>query len=237
VPLDKAAARVILGASIASLREDGMLPASGDGTTKMGTVAVKEAVLPFDRFRTRDGGGLDSRLGPEMKSTGEVMGIDTSFGRAFIKAQEACYGGLPRAGRVVVCPAGPHERELAAPLCRLADLGFDILAARGHAGWLRRSGVRCASLDGQPAEQVMGDVSLVISTAERCQFRAAAAAAGLPCVTTARAAAALARGLGELSHAARQELSVVPLQAWQALDAGALDASALDAGDGGQADQ
>ncbi|HET9895837.1 MAG TPA: carbamoyl-phosphate synthase large subunit [Streptosporangiaceae bacterium] len=216
VQLDKAAARVMLGASIASLREAGILPAGGDSAASSGTVAVKEAVLPFNRFRAREGGGLDPRLGPEMKSTGEVMGIDTSFGRAFIKAQAACYGGLPRPGRVIVCPADGDERELTGPLRRLADLGFDLLATSGHAESLRRGGVRCASLAGRPAEEVMADVSLVISTAKRCQYRAAASAAGRPCVTTVRAAAALALGLGELSDPARQDLSVVPLQAWHA---------------------
>jgi carbamoyl-phosphate synthase large subunit len=213
VPLDKAAARIMLGASIASLREEGMLPAAGDGMNRPGTVAVKEAVLPFYRFRTTGGGGLDPRLGPEMKSTGEVMGIDTTFGMAFIKAQAAAYGGLPATGRVIACPAGPDERALGAVLRRLACLGFSLLAPPDYAGRLRRDGVQCASLDGQPAGQVMReDVSLVISTAERCEFRAAATAAGRPCVTTVRAAAALVEGLRE---AARRDLSAVSLQSWQ----------------------
>src|SRR4029453_5658686 len=93
VPLAKAAARVMLGATIASLRDEGLLPSTGDGGTLPASapIAVKEAVLPFNRFRTIEGKGVDSLLGPEMKSTGEVMGIDTEFGRAFAKSQSGSY--------------------------------------------------------------------------------------------------------------------------------------------------
>ncbi|MGH3858920.1 carbamoyl-phosphate synthase large subunit, partial [Actinokineospora sp.] len=99
-PLAKAAARIMLGATIAELREEGMLPAHGDGAELPpgAPVAVKEAVLPFHRFRTKEGHGVDSLLGPEMKSTGEVMGIDVSFGKAFAKSQTASYGSLPTSG-------------------------------------------------------------------------------------------------------------------------------------------
>src|SRR5690606_5145075 len=107
VPLAKAAARIMLGATIADLRRAGLLPATGDGGTVPpgAPVAVKEAVLPFERFRTRSGRGIDSLLGPEMKSTGEVMGIDTAFGQAFAKSQAAVFGSLPVAGKVLVTVA------------------------------------------------------------------------------------------------------------------------------------
>ena len=100
VPLAKAAARIMLGATIAELRAEGLLPADGDGgeLPPDAPIAVKEAVLPFHRFRTREGHGVDSLLGPEMKSTGEVMGFDASFGAAFAKSQAAAYGSLPTSG-------------------------------------------------------------------------------------------------------------------------------------------
>src|SRR5262249_11416524 len=91
VPLAKAAARVMLGASIAELRREGLLPATGDGGQMPldSHIAVKEAVLPFNRFRDAAGRGVDTVLGPEMKSTGEVMGIDQLFGTAYAKSQAA----------------------------------------------------------------------------------------------------------------------------------------------------
>src|SRR5205814_9949166 len=107
VPLAKAAARIMLGATIAELRADGLLVPDGDGGSlpDFAPIAVKEAVLPFKRFRTPAGHGIDNLLGPEMKSTGEVMGIDTSFGHAFAKSQAAAYGSLPTSGRILVTVA------------------------------------------------------------------------------------------------------------------------------------
>ena len=96
-PLAKAAARVMLGESIKALRDEGLLPAEGDGGTLPADapIAVKEAVMPFNRFRRPDGKSVDTVLGPEMRSTGEVMGLDADFGRAFSKAQTAAFGSLP----------------------------------------------------------------------------------------------------------------------------------------------
>ncbi len=101
VQLAKACARVMLGESIADLRAGGILPAEGDGGHAPidAPVAVKEAVLPFNRFRRADGTGIDTLLSPEMKSTGEVMGIDADFGTAFAKSQTAAYGSLPTSAR------------------------------------------------------------------------------------------------------------------------------------------
>ena len=101
-PLAKAAARVMLGETIAdAARRPGVLPATGDGGNLPADqpIAVKEAVMPFNRFRTPDGKQVDTVLGPEMKSTGEVMGLDADFGTAFAKAQAAAYGSLPTGGQ------------------------------------------------------------------------------------------------------------------------------------------
>ena len=142
-PLAKAAARVMLGDSIKQLRAEGLLPASGDGGTLPADspIAVKEAVMPFNRFRQPDGRYVDTVLGPEMKSTGEVMGFDADFGRAFAKAQAAAFGPLPTSGKVFVSMANRDKRSMIFPIKVLADLGFEILATQGTADVLRRNGV------------------------------------------------------------------------------------------------
>ncbi len=99
-------------------------------------------MLPFGRFRDATGAGVDTVLGPEMRSTGEVMGIDDSFGTAFAKSQEAVYGSLPVKGRVFVSVANRDKRAMVFPVKRLADLGFEIWATSGTAEVLRRNGVR-----------------------------------------------------------------------------------------------
>src|SRR5690606_19668560 len=96
IPLAKAASLIMAGHTIAQLIDSGMLPADDGSRVPLDSpVSVKEAVLPFKRFRTREGRVVDSVLGPEMRSTGEVMGIDADFPRAFAKSQDAAYGGLP----------------------------------------------------------------------------------------------------------------------------------------------
>ncbi len=149
VPLAKAAARVMLGASIASLRAEGMLPEHGDGGEMPAgsPVAVKEAVMPFNRFRTVDGRSVDTVLGPEMRSTGEVMGIAAGFGTAYAKAQAGASGPLPTAGKVFVSMANRDKRHMVFPVKRLADLGFEILATSGTAAVLRRNGVEASVVE------------------------------------------------------------------------------------------
>src|SRR5208282_4083404 len=114
VPLAKAAARIMLGSTIAALRAEGMLQVHGDGGSLPpdAPVAVKEAVLPFGRFRDLAGQGVDTVLGPEMRSTGEVMGIDAVFGTAYAKAQAAVYGSLPVKGRAFVSVANRDKRSM-----------------------------------------------------------------------------------------------------------------------------
>lgn len=216
VPLAKAAARVMLGATIAELRAEGMLPATGDGgqVATDAPVAVKEAVLPFNRFRRADGSNVESLLSPEMKSTGEVMGIDSDFGTAFAKSQTAAYGNLPVEGTVFVSIANRDKRSMVFPVKRLHDLGFRILATEGTAEMLRRNGIPCENArkvsdtgpDDQPniVDQIRdGEVDMVFNTPfgntgpriDGYEIRSAAVAANIPCITTVQGAAAAVQGI------------------------------------------
>ncbi|GGO22896.1 carbamoyl-phosphate synthase large subunit [Micromonospora parathelypteridis] len=229
VPLAKAAARIALGARIAELRAEGLLPATGDGGTMPADapVAVKEAVLPFKRFRTRAGKGIDSLLGPEMKSTGEVMGIDTNFGHAFAKSQSAAYGSLPTTGKIFVSVANRDKRGMIFPIKRLADLGFEIVATTGTAEVLRRHGIACEQIrkhyqagEGDDAVSLIGGghVALVINTpqgsgasarSDGYEIRSAAVTADIPCITTVPGAAAAVMGI---EARIRGDMQVRPLQ-------------------------
>ncbi|ORB60687.1 carbamoyl phosphate synthase large subunit [Mycobacteroides saopaulense] len=234
VPLAKACSRIMLGATIAGLREEGLLPAQGDGATSPpgAPVAVKEAVLPFHRFRKADGSGVDSLLGPEMKSTGEVMGIDADFGSAFAKSQTAAYGSLPKAGTIFVSVANRDKRSLVFPVKRLADLGFKVLATEGTAEMLRRNGIPCEEVrkhyqepdGGLPAQSAVdvikaGEVAMVINTpygnsgprVDGYEIRSAAVSMNIPCITTVQGASAAVQGIeagirGDIGVRSLQEL-------------------------------
>jgi carbamoyl-phosphate synthase large subunit len=232
VPLAKAAARIAMGATIADLRAEGMLPPDGDGThLPPGTpVSVKEAVLPFKRFLTSEGLVVDTLLGPEMRSTGEVMGIDDDFGPAFAKSQAAAYaGGLPSKGRVFVSVANRDKRAMIFPVKRLADLGFEILATEGTADVLRRNGVQStvvrkfsagAGSDGEPtivARILAGEVDMVVNTPtgpaarhDGYEIRAATTSMDRPIITTVQQLGAAVQGIesarsGEISVRSLQE--------------------------------
>ena len=140
--LAKAASRVMVGDSIATLQAEGMLSES-DGTFQPmdAPVAVKEAVLPFKRFRTKEGSIVDALLSPEMRSTGEVMGIDRDFPTAFAKSQLAAYGGMPTEGTVFVSVNDRDKGGIVAPIMRLVELGFELFATEGTARVLRRHGI------------------------------------------------------------------------------------------------
>ncbi|MDQ6936251.1 MAG: carbamoyl-phosphate synthase large subunit [Actinomycetota bacterium] len=233
VPLAKAAARIALGATIAGLRAEGLLPRHGDGgdLPADAPIAVKEAVLPFHRFRTPDGDHVDSILGPEMKSTGEVMGIDAMFGTAFAKSQAAAYGALPTSGTVFVSIANRDKRAAIFPVKRLADLGFRIVATVGTAQVLRRNGVPAEVVGkfSEGGENVVeriaaGEIDLVLNTpwgspgnsgprVDGYEIRTAAVAAGIPCVTTVQAAAAAVQGIEAL---VRGDVGVRSLQDFHA---------------------
>ncbi len=142
IPLAKAASRIMLGESIDDLVASGLLPVEDGSVVPAGSpISVKEAVLPFKRFRTKAGQVVDSILGPEMRSTGEVMGIDRDFPRAFAKSQEGAYGGLPTTGSVFVSVADRDKRAIVLPALRLTQLGFNIIATSGTAEVLMRNGI------------------------------------------------------------------------------------------------
>jgi carbamoyl-phosphate synthase large subunit len=229
VPLAKAAARIAVGASIAELRQEGMLPRHGDGgeLPPDAPIAVKEAVLPFHRFRSAGGELVDSVLGPEMKSTGEVMGLDAIFGSAFAKSQAAAYGSLPTKGTVFVSIANRDKRAAIFPVRRLFDLGFRILATAGTAQVLRRNGVpaelvgKYSEGPGNIVEEILaGNVNLVLNTPfgspgnsgpriDGYEIRTAAVQVGIPCLTTIQAVAAGVQGIEELI---RDDVTVASLQ-------------------------
>jgi carbamoyl-phosphate synthase large subunit len=234
VPLAKAATRIMLGATIAELRAEGMLEAFGDGGNLPldAAIAVKEAVLPFGRFRDQSGAGVDTLLGPEMRSTGEVMGIDEFFGTAYAKSQAAAYGPLPVKGRAFVSVASKDKRAMIFPVKRLADLGFEIWATSGTAEVLRRNGVRATIVrkhsDGHGpggestiVERILaGQVDLVVNTPfgragqpgprrDGYEIRTAAVRRGLPCVTTMAGLAAVVQGIEAIM---RNEVGVRSLQ-------------------------
>ena len=142
IQLARAAALVMAGVRIADLIEQGVLPEQdGRHVPSSSPVSVKEAVLPFKRFRTPAGDIVDSILGPEMRSTGEVMGIAPSFPEAFAKSQEAAYGGVPRSGTVFVSVADRDKRSVILPILRLSQLGFTLIATEGTAETLARYGI------------------------------------------------------------------------------------------------
>jgi carbamoyl-phosphate synthase large subunit len=233
-PLAKAAARIMLGATIAGLRAEGLLPPAGDGGTLPldAPIAVKEAVLPFGRFRNAQGEGVDTLLGPEMRSTGEVMGIDEVFGTAYAKSQAAAYGALPVKGRAFVSVANSDKRSMIFPVKRLADLGFEIWATVGTGEVLRRNGVRARIVrkhrdgpgpDGEPTivtRLLDGQVDLIVNTpfgspgqtgprVDGYEIRTAAVRRGIACVTTTAGLAAAVQGIEAIQ---RGEVGVRSLQ-------------------------
>ncbi|KWX05306.1 carbamoyl phosphate synthase large subunit [Carbonactinospora thermoautotrophica] len=234
VPLAKAASRIMLGATIAELRAEGLLPATGDGgdLPLSAPIAVKEAVMPFNRFRTVEGKTVDTVLGPEMRSTGEVMGIDATFGTAYAKSQAGANGPLPTTGRAFVSVANRDKRAMIFPVKRLADLGFEILATDGTAEVLRRSGVPATVVrkqsqgpgpDGEPTivQRILaGEVDLIVNTpfgvgprVDGYEIRTAAVTRNIPGITTVQGLAAAVQGIEALRQG---EVNVRSLQEWAA---------------------
>jgi carbamoyl-phosphate synthase large subunit len=216
VPLAKIAARVMLGASLSELREEGLLsePVQGDH------IAVKEAVLPFSRFPE-----ADALLGPEMRSTGEVMGIDLTFGLAFAKSQLAAGTNLPTSGKVFLSLADRDKEVGVKTAQRFRELGFSIAATSGTADHLIRNGIDVATVvakigepDGQDAVDLIesGEVVLVVNSprgrgprADGAHIRAAAGKHNIPLLTTGAAGLAAVNGMADR---AAHPLEVRPLQ-------------------------
>ncbi len=204
VPLAKVAARVMLGATLAELRTEGLLsePVQGDH------IAVKEAVLPFSRFPE-----ADALLGPEMRSTGEVMGIDLTFGLAFAKSQLAAGTNLPTSGMVFLSLADRDKKVGVKTAQRFRELGFSIAATSGTADYLTHNGIEVATVvaklgepDGQDAVDLIesGEVVLVVNSprgrgprADGAHIRAAAGKHNIPLLTTAAAGLAAVNGMAD----------------------------------------
>ncbi len=232
VPLAKVAARVMCGATLADLRSEGVL----EPPIRDGHVAVKEAVLPWNRFPD-----VDALLGPEMRSTGEVMGIDSTMAMAFLKSQLAAGDDLPREGTVFFSLADRDKATGALAAQVLVDLGFRIVATSGTARFLGAEGIEVDQVvakvtpgaggdDGADGVELIssGAVQMVVNSprgrgprADGAHLRRAAGSAGVPLLTTASAALAAARGLVE---ATKGEMSVRSLQDWHARSRGPLGA-------------
>ena len=231
VPLARAAARIMLGETIADLTTTGLLPAHIDGGSLPvdAPVSVKAAVLPFKRFRTREGQVVDSLLGPEMRSTGEAMGIDADFGTAFAKAEMGRTTPLPTAGTVFVSVANRDKRGMIFPVKRLADLGFTLVGTAGTVEVLRRNGVQAGLARkrsegrgpaGEPTivDQITsGEIAMVVNTPsgrdsreDGYEIRAATASAGVPVITTVQQLGAAVQAIESLQGG---EFGVKPLQA------------------------
>jgi carbamoyl-phosphate synthase large subunit len=214
IPLAKMACRVMLGEKLASLD----LPADPLGDH----VAVKEAVMPFDRFA-----GSDSLLGPEMRSTGEVMGVAPDFPAAFAKAQAAAGARLPRTGTVFLTVTDSDKAGAVGIAAQLHDLGFSIVATRGTAAAIARMGIPVQPLNkiAEGSPHVVdwierGDVDLVINTptgtaarTDGYEIRGAATARGIPCITTLSGGMAAARAIAAGRHGAPAVVSLQELHA------------------------
>ena len=217
IPLAKAASRIMAGSTVAELIAEGLLPASDGSRVPLDApVAVKEAVLPFKRFRTADGRTVDSVLGPEMRSTGEVMGIDRDFPTAFAKSQEAAYGGMPTSGTVFISVADADKRAVILPAHRLQELGFELMATEGTAEILARNGIRVQVVEkysetqGSGQQNVVdlineGKIDMVVNTpsggtarADGYEIRAAAVAADKALFTTMAVLGAAVSALGAM---------------------------------------
>ena len=229
VALARAAAKIQMGQTIAQLRAQGDLPAYDQAVQDLDEpISVKEAVLPFDRFRDGNGEVVDTLLGPEMRSTGEVMGLDESFPAAYAKSQICAYGGLPAAGTVFISIADADKRGIILPASKLVELGFKIMATTGTASVLRRNGidVEVVAKESERSEGGVaitdlihsGKVDMIVNTpqgeSERrdgYKIRAAATSAGKAIITTLQAFNSAVRAI---KAAKTEEMHVKSLQEW-----------------------
>ena len=230
IALAKAAARLAVGSTIPQLREEGLLPSTGDGVAK--GISVKEAVLPWNRFRRTDGRGVDAVLGPEMRSTGEVMGISDSFGQSYAKSQISAFGALPKNGTVFVSLADKDKQQGIQAAHDLSRIGFNILATGGTADALAAKQIPCTRVrkhsegTGPLGEKTIvelinsGEIDLIINTPvgrgtrqDGWLIRTAAVQRSVPCITTTAGFKAAVEGIKSLQ---REELSIRSIQSWLA---------------------
>ena len=226
VALAKAAALIATGKHIADLRKDKILPATGDG--KPNGVSVKEAVLPFNRFRRVDGSGVDTVLGPEMKSTGEVMGIANNFGLAFAKSQTAAFGPLPKSGSVFISLSEKDKEQGWRAARDLHQIGFKIYTTAGTHNFLQEKGIPSEKVrknsdpaSNQPSASeiiTQGLVQLVINTPlgrgsrqDGFLIRTAAVSRSVPCITTIPGFKAAVAGISALQDS---DFAIKSLQEW-----------------------
>jgi len=239
ITLAKAASLVMIGRTIDELIKEGHLPASDGKQLPSGTpVSVKEAVLPFKRFATKDGRYVDSLLGPEMRSTGEVMGIDKTFPAAFAKSQAGAGSALPLSGSVFVSVADRDKPQIILPVARLSQMGYRILATEGTARMLERHGIEAETVikhskatEAQRSIVQMitdGEVDVVVNTpsgafarVDGYEIRAATTAADKPIFTTA---AQLSAAIGSFEVVRQGRFDVTPLQEHAANRRALLDA-------------
>lgn len=226
IALSKAAALIATNISIGQLRSDGILPKHGDGIAN--GVSVKEAVLPFNRFRRLDGTGVDSVLGPEMKSTGEVMGIANNFGLAFAKSQTAAFGPLPKAGSVFISLSHRDKEHGWRAARDLHELGFKIYSTAGTNAFLAAKNVpselvrKNSDLSSKQLSSndviIKGLVQLVINTPlgrgsrqDGFLIRTASISRSVPCITTVAGFKAAVAGITALQ---KDEFDIKSLQEW-----------------------
>lgn len=230
VALAKAAARIAVGSTIAELRAIDLLPENERHVPK--GVSVKEAVLPWNRFRRRDGRGVDAVLGPEMRSTGEVMGISKDFGGAYAKSQISSFGPLPKSGSVFISLADKDKSAGIAPARALEEMGFQLFATAGTAAYLESHQIKSALVrkhsegSGEFGERTIvdilnsGEIDLVINTpvgrgtrADGWAIRTAAVQRSIPIITTTPGFSAAVAGIKSLRNG---ELDLASLQEWLA---------------------
>ncbi|MDY5154484.1 carbamoyl-phosphate synthase large subunit [Actinotignum urinale] len=231
VTLAPAATRVMMGEKISSLKARGILPEKDARIIDYNApICVKEAVLPFKRFMTTDGRSVDTILGPEMRSTGEVMGMDTTFPAAFAKSQIASYGGLPTSGTALISVCDADKGGIIFPVSQLVDLEFTIYATRGTANVLSRYGINAHVVSQNPGEKSdahnivdlinTGKIDLVVNTRGAQQsasdgyaIRAATTAADLPIMTTV---AAFGAAVQSMKDEAQHEFTLKTIQEYTA---------------------
>lgn len=226
IALAKAASLVMVGRTIQEIIDAGLLPTTDGAHLPANTpVSVKEAVLPFKRFATKEGRFVDSLLGPEMRSTGEVMGIDTNFPSAFAKSQAAAGSSLPLTGTVFISVADRDKPQIVLPVRRLAQLGYRILATAGTSKMLHRHGIdsetvaKYSQARGERSIVEMitsGEVDVVVNTpsgadarSDGYEIRAATTAADKPIFTTV---AQLSAAIGSFEIIREKKFSVKSLQ-------------------------